>query len=151
MKFLSTLDRIRRSAKTGDESSDRIEIVRFEQDAPSDQLPTAAVSLTDILVTKETDQTIIIIGAESLSDISRARSLGPQLIRLLEAEKTNSMLIDLRQVHQLSSESLNQLIAINCHARSLGVRLILANLCQPLGEVFRITRLDRLFELATSD
>ncbi len=141
--FVSTLDRLRRSVKTGDESSDRIAIVHVDRAVPDDD-----EFVLDVVISKDGQRTTVLIGSAALSDIARARDFGPRLIELLEAERPGALLIDLRQVAQLSSESLNQLISVNCHARALGIQLVLANLCQPLREVFRITRLDRLFELA---
>ena len=99
-------------------------------------------------MSQQPDKTVVSIGAIAMQDLSEVRDLGSWLIQLLENEAPKVLVVDLGQIKCLTSESLNQLINVNCHARERGTKLILANLCSPLLDVFRITRLDRLFEVA---
>lgn len=143
--FVSTLARFRRS-RSIDEPSDPIAIVRLDRDIP-EVVSARDVAGQDLVVTKHPQRTIVALGPSAVCDVSKTHDLGPQLIQLLDADRPQVLWVDLGQIEQVSSECLNQLISVNCHARSKGIQLVLANLCQPLREVFRITRLDRLFEL----
>jgi anti-anti-sigma factor len=142
--FASSLDRFRRHSKPGDDSSDRIGVVKVEHSHATDSgLP--------VTVSQQPNKTVVSIGAIAMQDLSDVRDLGAWLIQLLEDEAPKVLVVDLGQVKCLTSESLNQLINVNCHARERGTKLVLSNLCSPLLDVFRITRLDRLFEVADSD
>jgi anti-anti-sigma factor len=59
--------------------------------------------------------------------------------------------LDLEQVDRLSSSAVNHLIGVNRRARSCGIRLVLINVQQSVREVFALTRLERMFELSTSE
>lgn len=142
--FASSLDRFRKHSKLGDDSSDRIGVVKVEH-------TTASGSDLPVTVNQQPDKTVVSIGAIAMHDLSEVRDLGAWLIQLLENDAPKVLVVDLGQVKCLSSESLNQLINVNCHARELGTKLVLANLCNSLLDVFRITRLDRLFEVAESE
>jgi anti-anti-sigma factor len=140
--FASPLERFRRHPKPGDDSSDRIGVVKVEHLAAGEnRKPLVSVS-------QHEDRTVVSIGEVQMHDLDEVRELGAWLMKLLEDESPRVLVVDLGQVKQLSSESLNQLINVNCHAREKGTQLILANLCRPLLDVFHITRLDRLFDVA---
>lgn len=139
--FASPLDRFRRNAKPADDTSDRIGVVKVEHtQKSSDDLP--------VIVSQQSGRTVVSVGSIAMQDLSEVRDLGAFLIQLLDEEAPEVLVIDLAKLTFLSSESLNQLINVNCHAREHGTKLLLTNLCQPLLEVFRITRLDRLFDVA---
>ena len=150
MKFLtSTLDRLRRT-RTPDGTSHQIAVVRLDREPLAATQPPDG-SLLDVDLTSAPQRMIVSLCPRTACDVSQARELGPQLIRLIDGDRPSTLVLDLGQLAQLSSECLNQLISVNCHARSQGVQLVLANLCEPLRAVFRITRLDRLFELMDED
>jgi len=142
--FASPLDRFRKHPKPEDDTSDRIGVVKVEHTQAAD-------SDLSVTVSQQSDKTIVSIGAIAMHDLSEVRDLGAWLIELLEEQAPKVLVVDLGQVKCLTSESLNQLINVNCHARERGTKLVLANLCLPLLNVFRITRLDRLFEVAEAD
>lgn len=70
---------------------------------------------------------------------------------MMEEEGPKMIFIDLGEIARISSETLNQLIEVNCRARVTGIRLVLSNLNPTLLQVFRVTRLDRLFELEAAE
>ncbi len=90
-------------------------------------------------------RTVVTVEEWWLLDVSRSRQLGQQLTQLISDDQPVALEIDLTRVTRLTSEGLNQLIQVNCHARAQGTNLVLVNLNQPLADVFRLTRLDRLF------
>ena len=152
MKFLTTtLDRLRR-ARTPDGTSHQIAVVRLDRDpiAAASESPSGSPELA-IDLTRSPQRVIVSLCPKDTCEASQARELGPQLIQLIDSDRPSILVLDLGQLGQLSSECLNQLISANCHARSQGVQLVLANLSEPLRAVFRITRLDRLFELMDED
>ncbi len=56
--------------------------------------------------------------------------------------------LDLGAMRMITSQTLNELITLNTRAKSCGVRLVLTNLADNLRDIFVITRLERMFELA---
>lgn len=152
MKFLTTtFERLRRS-RTPDGTAHQIAVVQLDRvplAAPG--APPAQAAQLEIDITDSPQRMIVSLCPKVTGDTSQARDLGPQLIQLIDHDRPGVLVLDLGQLTQLSSECLNQLISVNCHARSQGVQLVLANLCEPLHAVFRITRLDRLFELIDQD
>ncbi|TVQ03778.1 MAG: anti-sigma factor antagonist [Planctomycetaceae bacterium] len=157
MKFLaSTLGRLRKQPRLGEDSSDRIEIFPSDGGSPSlvsrnlttdsDPRPENGLSIE-----RQRDWTVVDLGGSGPDSLVVTRALGVRLIRLIDQERPAKLHIDLSRVNQLTSETLNQLIQVNCHARSNGTQLVLGNLSETLQEVFRVTRLDRLFELTAVD
>tara|TARA_R110002049_G_scaffold285698_4_gene467071 strand:- start:231751 stop:232161 length:411 start_codon:yes stop_codon:yes gene_type:complete len=65
-----------------------------------------------------------------------------------DGSEIDKLTLDFRQVGWLSSDGLNELISINRQARTRGLRLVLSNVQEPVREVFALTRLERMFELA---
>lgn len=152
MKFLTTtLDRLRRT-RTSDGTSHQIAVVRLDREplTVSGEAPAGGTNLA-IDITRSRQRMIVSLCPKMTCDTSRARELGQQLVQLIDHDRPCTLVLDLGQITQLSSECLNQLISVNCHARSQGVQLVVANLCESLQAVFRITRLDRLFELIDQD
>ena len=143
--FASPLERFRRfpknGPKNGDGSSDRIGVVNVQHEPVK---PESSV----VTVSQRNDRLVVSVAEIAMHDLSEVRDFGARLIELLEGESPKVLVVDLGKIRQLSSESLNQLISVNCHARERGTQLVLANLCRPLMEVFQITRLDRLFDVA---
>ncbi len=58
------------------------------------------------------------------------------------------LVIDFREVQDISSEALGRLISLKREARAFRRKLILRGVSPSLLEVFRLTRLDRVFEIA---
>jgi anti-sigma B factor antagonist len=66
----------------------------------------------------------------------------------LDAEGVDVIELDLSEMRMISSFTLNELITLNTRAKSCGVRLVLSNMANELRDIFTITRLERMFELA---
>ncbi len=104
--------------------------------------------ITSLTVDRRQACTVVELAAPAPRQPSLTFPFASPLIKLLDEERPEVLYVDLAKYSRLSSEMLNQLIQVNCHARSNGARLVLSNLNEPLVEVFRLTRLDRLFELS---
>ena len=57
------------------------------------------------------------------------------------------VIVDLGQVTWISSAGLNELIRLQAQSRASGIHLRLRSLNEVVRDVFRITRLERIFEL----
>lgn len=89
----------------------------------------------------------------SLKVINRRKSAG-QLCSEVDAALTQpgenqvtDVVVDLEQVTWISSVGLNELIQLQAKTRASGVGLRFRSLSETVREVFRITRLERTFEL----
>ncbi|QEG01612.1 STAS domain protein [Stieleria maiorica] len=88
----------------------------------------------------------------SLKVINRRKSAG-QISSRVSAELdqpreclVTDVVIDLGQVTWISSAGLNELIRLQAQSRASGVNLRLRSLSETVRDVFRITRLERMFE-----
>ena len=88
----------------------------------------------------------------SLKVINRRKLVGQitsQVSAALDQPRENmvtEMVVDLGQVTWISSVGLNELIRLQTQSRSSGVSLRLRSLHAAVRDVFRITRLERIFE-----
>ena len=64
------------------------------------------------------------------------------------AEKTLS--VDMSDIERITSIGLNELIGLYSQSRNLGVRLVLLDVCVAVRDVFKLTRLERMFEFGVS-
>lgn len=59
------------------------------------------------------------------------------------------LLLDMSDIERITSEGLNELIGFNSEARSQGVSVQLLDVCNTVRDVFKVTRLERMFEFGT--
>ncbi len=144
--FASPLALLRRSVRQADDTANRIDVAKDDTSAGHRAL--AATPNPLLAVTELDDRVVVSLNLQGAVAPAELRSLGQQLIDLVQRAGARCLVVDLSGVSQLGSEALNQLIDTNCHARAAGTRLMLDNLSEPLLEVFRITRLDRLFDIS---
>lgn len=74
-------------------------------------------------------------------------AIGEKLSELAEAETDPKILLDFQNVEHLSSAALGMLITLNKQLGERGGQLVLANIRQQIYEVFKITRLNKLFNI----
>ena len=79
---------------------------------------------------------------------SQTREVVFHLSECLASGSVDVIELDLGQMESLTSAALNELISLNNRAKSRGVRLVLTNMADNLRDIFAITRLERMFELA---
>lgn len=60
-----------------------------------------------------------------------------------------ALLVDMTDIESITSEGLNELIALNSEARGLGVSVRLLEVCTSVRDVFKLTRLERMFEFGS--
>jgi len=73
-----------------------------------------------------------------------------ELFELVDGEKNIRLLLDFGNVEHLSSRALGTLISLMKRVRSQNGQLALANIAERIFEVFKITRLDRSFDIYPS-
>lgn len=73
--------------------------------------------------------------------------IGEQLSELAETEPGPRLLLDFKNVEHLSSAALGMLISLNKQLSERQGRLVLANIHPQIYEVFKITRLNKLFNI----
>lgn len=76
--------------------------------------------------------------------------IGEQLGEIAENEAHPKLLLDFRNVEHLSSAALGMLITLNKQLSERQGRLVLANIHPQIYEVFKITRLNKLFNIQSS-
>lgn len=73
--------------------------------------------------------------------------IGEQLAELVDAEPEPRLVLDFKNVEHLSSAALGVLITLNKQVTERQGQMALANIQPQIYEVFRITRLNKLFNI----
>jgi anti-sigma B factor antagonist len=73
--------------------------------------------------------------------------IGEQLSELVEAQPEPRLILDFRRVEHLSSAALGVLITLNKQVTERQGQLALASIQPQIYEVFKITRLNKLFNI----
>ena len=76
--------------------------------------------------------------------------IGEKLAQLAEARPQPKVLLDFKNVQHLSSAALGMLIELNKQVMGRKGQLVLANINPQIYEVFRITRLNKLFNIQST-
>lgn len=75
------------------------------------------------------------------------QEIGEELDRLVDAEPGIRLLLNFRNVDHLSSAALGMLITLNKKVKERSGELKLSDINRQIFEVFKITRLNRVFEI----
>ncbi|MFM7808644.1 MAG: STAS domain-containing protein [Planctomycetota bacterium] len=73
--------------------------------------------------------------------------IGQEILKLVDAEATPKVVLDFAGVEHLSSAALGVLISVHNRVKSRSGQLRLCANAKPIFEVFRITKLDKLFQV----
>ncbi len=84
---------------------------------------------------------------KKIVDSATIEQLGDELTGLVINEKKNMLLLNFDSVEFMSSAALNKLISLNKKVKDAAGQLKLCCLRPEIGEVFKITRLDRVFDI----
>ena len=98
-------------------------------------------------VSKKNDVTVVEFVDRNILDEANIAQIGEEIGDLVAADNTPKLLISFEQVDHLSSAALGALITINNKVKAKDGQLRLANINDQILEVFKITRLDRLFQI----
>jgi len=80
-------------------------------------------------------------------DEGEIRTIGEEIDRALAQSDSTRVVMDFSDVEHLSSSALGLLITLNSRLQDAGGGLCLVHIAAPIGEVFRITRLDQVLSI----
>ena len=83
----------------------------------------------------------------NILDEANIQQIGDEIGRLVEASTSPKLLISFANVDHLSSAALGTLITVNNKVKARSGQLRLANIDPQIYEVFKITKLDRIFQI----
>jgi len=90
---------------------------------------------------------VVVLKPKHLLDIVSVERMGAGLKELIDRSQGMPVVLDFSRVSHLSSAALGLLISLQRRFARQDGRLVLAGLSSDLQEVFRITKLDRLFDI----
>jgi anti-sigma B factor antagonist len=95
--------------------------------------------VNDVTVARFTDKKIL--------DESNIQIIGNQLFSLVDEDHRQKIVLDFTNVEYLSSAALGKLITMDKKVKASGGKLRLCSIRSDILEVFKITRLDKLFTI----
>ena len=98
-------------------------------------------------VTRNDDVLQVEFLTRKILDEANIAEIGEKLSEIVEKEERPRMIISFAAVDHLSSAALGTLIIINNKIKQRSGQLRLSNINPQIGEVFSITKLDKLFRI----
>jgi anti-anti-sigma factor len=98
---------------------------------------------SSISVVRFKDQKII--DPESIQD------LGEELFALIDKDERQKIVLNFGNVEFLSSAALGKLITFHKKAKRIGASIVLTNISPEIYQVFKITKLDELFDIRDTE
>jgi anti-sigma B factor antagonist len=95
--------------------------------------------VNDVTIARFTDKKIL--------DESNIQIIGNQLFSLVDEDHRQKIVLDFTNVEYLSSAALGKLITMDKKVKASGGKLRLCSIRSDILEVFKITRLDKLFTI----
>ena len=103
-----------------------------------------------ITVMKNDGVNVVEFNDRKILDELSISELGSQLREVADSENAVRILLNFQNVEHLSSAALGMLITLHKLVQEKKGRLILSNIQPQIFEVFKITRLNKLFEIHDS-
>ncbi len=103
-----------------------------------------------ITVTKNDAVNVVEFNDRKILDELSITELGSQLREVAESENAVKILLNFQNVEHMSSAALGMLITLHKLVQDKQGRLKLSNIQPQIFEVFKITRLNKLFEIHDS-
>jgi anti-sigma B factor antagonist len=100
-----------------------------------------------IRTSREGDATKVGFTERSIIDEMVIHQIGQEILKLADAEPAPKLVLDFTGVQHLSSAALGVLISVHNRVKSRQGQLRLCSIAKPIFEVFRITKLDKLFQV----
>jgi len=91
------------------------------------------------------------LGDARLTDESKLEQLGQDLIKQLNDTTEERVILDFRSVQFMSSSMLGKLVQVQKKCKEFKVHLKLCGISSDIQQVFKITRLDKLFEIESDE
>ncbi|MCD6406133.1 MAG: STAS domain-containing protein [Planctomycetes bacterium] len=100
-----------------------------------------------LLVEPVNEVTVITFRDKKILDEAVIQEVGDALFDLVDKQYKTKLLLNFENVEYLSSAALGKLITLNKRVKEENGELKLCNIISEIYEVFRITKLNRLFEI----
>jgi len=97
------------------------------------------------------DVTVVRFRDPKIIEDLNIQELGSEMFRLVEVEDRRKLLLNFSTVDFLSSAALGKLITLNKKIQATGGRLVLCSISPEIYEVFKITQLNKFFEIEKDD
>ena len=102
-------------------------------------------------VTEVGEVTIVRFRDRKIVEDINIQEWGTEMLRLVDTEKREKLLLNFSSVDFLSSAALGKLITLDKKVKAHGGVLKLSNIRPEIYEVFTITKLNRLFDIKTDE
>ena len=98
---------------------------------------------------EETDNgvTVARFTDKKILDESNIQIIGNQMFSLIDDDHRTKIVLDFSNVEYLSSAALGKLITMDKKSKAANAKLVLCSIRSDIKEVFKITRLDKLFKI----
>jgi anti-sigma B factor antagonist len=106
-----------------------------------------AEAQSHLTISKADGVTVVDFAERKILEELSIAQIGDELSRLVEARDGIQLLISFKNVEHLSSAALGMLITLNRKIEELNGKLKLSDISPQIYEVFKITRLNKLFEI----
>jgi anti-anti-sigma factor len=93
----------------------------------------------------------IVFDDSRILDETKLEEIGRELTEMLNKTTEERVILDFRNVKFMSSSMLSKLVAVNRKAGEFKVKLKLCSIDPEIRQVFKITKLDKLFEIETDE
>ncbi len=108
-----------------------------------------------IRVSSDGSHRTVSFSTDHLNQTHTARQIAGHVSELIanafaHAVHDSCLNLDFKHIDRINSTALNELIGINSHARHRGIRLVLLDVQETVRDVFKLTRLERMFEFGSS-
>ena len=100
-----------------------------------------------LLVEPVNDIAVVTFKDKKILDEAVIQDVGDELFDLVDKQYKTKLLLNFENVEYLSSAALGKLITLNKRIKEENGELKLCNIIPEIFEVFRITKLNRLFEI----
>ena len=100
-----------------------------------------------LMVHRDGEITVVQFMDRNILDEANIQRIGEELAAIVDNAPVPKILIDFDNVDHLSSAALGALITVNNKVRQKDGQLRLANIDPQIHEVFKITKLDKLFQI----
>ena len=106
-----------------------------------------AATSSRLRVRRDGDVTQVEFIDRNILDEANIQQIGEEISRLVDATPTPKLLVSFANVDHLSSAALGTLITINNKVKDRNGQLRLANIDPQIYEVFKITKLHKVFDI----
>jgi anti-anti-sigma factor len=93
----------------------------------------------------------IVFDDSRILDETKLEELGRELTEMLNKTTEERVILDFRNVKFMSSSMLSKLVAVNKKAGEFKVKMKLCSIDPEIRQVFKITKLDKLFEIEADE